>query len=174
MMKLLPHHSAAWMLSLASCAILSITAVSCKRPERREAPQTTSQTTTESGAPIVQGKVKGALLNAFFPKDDGDWDVIYTQEKEGFAQAKLENGGKEVATLSVSDFSQNTEAIAMYEASKSEIGGLPAMAKGKKGTTLLTGRFQVSVRSKDDSFTEADRKAWIQKFDLDGLAALAN
>ena len=170
MMKALPRRSPAWILSLASCAILSFTVVGCKRAEPKEAPQTT----TAAAAPIVEGKVKGALLNAFFPRDEGNWDVIYTQEKEGFAQAKLESEGTEVATLSVSDFSENAEAIAKFNESEMKIGGLPAQAKGKKGTVVLSGRFQVSVRSKADSFTEADRKAWIQKFDLDGLAALAN
>lgn len=115
----------------------------------------------------------GGDFNKFFPKDEGDYNVLYTQEKEGFAQAKLNLNGTEVATLAVSDTVISVDALDKFKDSKEEIGGYPAAAVGALGTAVLVGdRFQVQVRSKDASFTADDREAWIEKFDLAGLAAL--
>ncbi len=172
-MKPHPAPSSSWISQFSVCAIslvLLIGSASCRRADPQEKPANIELVEEAS----AEGKVSGGSLNAFFPKDEGDWDVIYTQEKEGFSQAKLEKDGAEVATLSVSDFSENAAGRAKFEASTMKIAGLAAQARGKKGTVVLAGRFQVSVRSKDNSFTEDDRKAWIQKFDLTGLQALAN
>ena len=115
----------------------------------------------------------GGDFNKFFPKDEGDYNVLYTQEKEGFAQAKLNLKGVEVATLAVSDTVISVDALNKFKDSKEDIGGYPAAAVGALGTAVLVGdRFQVQVRSKDASFTADARKAWIEKFDLAGLAAL--
>ena len=115
----------------------------------------------------------GGDFNKFFPKDEGDYNVLYTQEKEGFAQAKLNLNGTEVATLAVSDTVISVDALDKFKDSKEEIAGYPAAAVGALGTAVLVGdRFQVQVRSKDASFSADDREAWIEKFDLAGLAAL--
>lgn len=115
----------------------------------------------------------GGDFNKFFPKDEGDYNVLYTQEKEGFAQAKLNLNGAEVATLAVSDTVISVDALDKFKDSQEEIAGYPAAAVGALGTAVLVGdRFQVQVRSKDAAFTPDDRKAWIEKFDLAGLAAL--
>ena len=115
----------------------------------------------------------GGDFNKFFPKDEGDYNVLYTQEKEGFAQAKLNLKGVEVATLAVSDTVISVDALDKFKGSSEEISGYPAAAVGALGTAVLVGdRFQVQVRSKDAAFTADDRKAWIEKFDLAGLAAL--
>lgn len=115
----------------------------------------------------------GGEFNKFFPKDQADYNVLYTQEKEGFAQAKLNLQGVEVATLSISDTANNRSALEKFQQSDEEIGGYPAVAVGDLGTAVLVAdRFQVQVRSKDASFTVDDRQAWIEQFDLAGLAAL--
>ena len=115
----------------------------------------------------------GGDFNKFFPKDEGDYNVLYTQEKEGFAQAKLNLKGVEVATLAVSDTTISVDALDKFKGSSEKIGGYPAAAVGMLGTAILVAdRFQIQVRSKDASFTADDRKAWIEKFDLAGLAAL--
>lgn len=115
----------------------------------------------------------GGEFNKFFPKDQDDYNVVYTQEKEGFAQAQLQLKGAEVATLSVSDTANNAAALDKFQQSSEEIGGYPAATVGELGTAVLVAdRFQVQIRSKDASFTAADRAAWIEQFDLAGLAAL--
>jgi len=116
----------------------------------------------------------GGEFNKFFPQDDGDYNVIYTQEKEGFAQAQLNYQGDEVATLSVSDTANNPDALEKFESSDSEIAGYPAATVGSLGTALLVAeRFQVQVRAKDDSFDTAQREEWLEQFDLAGIGSLA-
>ena len=115
----------------------------------------------------------GGAFNKFFPEVEKPWDIIYKQEKEGFAQANLERDGTEVAVLSISDTQNNPGAAEKFKTSDRKIDGYPAVANGSKGTAILVGnRFQVQIRSSADSFTEADREAWIKKFDLIPLEAL--
>jgi len=126
-----------------------------------------------TGTAAVVEPLAGGEFNKFFPKDEGDYNVLYTQEKEGFAQARLNLNGVEIATLSVSDTAISVEALDKFKDSKEEIAGYPASSVGALGTAVLVAdRFQVQVRSKDASFTADDRIAWIEKFDLAGLAAL--
>ena len=126
-----------------------------------------------TGTAAVVEPLAGGEFNKFFPKDEGDYNVLYTQEKEGFAQAKLNLNGVEVATLSVSDTVISVDALEKFQDTKEETAGYPAAAVGALGTAVLVAeRFQVQVRSKDASFTADDRMAWIEKFDLAGLADL--
>ena len=124
--------------------------------------------------PVVEMEpVAGGELNKFFPDSAGDLILIYQQEKEGFAQASLSRDGVEVATLSISDTRANPTAADKYAQSTDQIGGYPAAAMGSNAIGVLVGdRFQVSARSQDDSFTDADRRAWIEKFKLDELSNL--
>lgn len=126
-----------------------------------------------TGSTVMVEPLAGGEFNKFFPKDQGDYNVLYTQEKEGFAQAQLNLKGVEVATLSVSDTANNTAALDKFKQSKTKIGGYPAATVGALGTAILVAdRFQIQIRSKDASFTDADRTDWIEQFDLASLAAL--
>lgn len=125
-----------------------------------------------TGGPAAK-PVKGSAFNKLFPGDGDGYNVVYTQEKQGFAQAELSRGGKKLATLSVSDTNANPEARAKYAQSQKSVGGYPATSVGSQGTAILVGdRYQVQVRSNDPSFSAADREAWIQKFKLGELAQL--
>jgi len=116
----------------------------------------------------------GSAFNKFFPKAQGGSDVVYTQEKEGFAQAVVKTAGKEVATLSISDVLANPDAVAKFANSTEKIADQPAAPNGSQGTAILVAnRFQVQARSSVDSFTAEDRKAWLERFDIGGLKALA-
>jgi hypothetical protein len=54
------------------------------------------------------------------------------------------------------------------------IAGYPAVEQGQNATAILVNdRFQVKVLSRDPAFTKDDRAAWIEKFDLAGLADLS-
>jgi hypothetical protein len=121
----------------------------------------------------AQPPVAGGAFNPFFPKTEGDFAVVYTQEKAGFAEAKLNRQGEEVATLAVADTATNPSAVEKFKTSRQQIAGYPAVAVGANGTALLVAdRFQVQVRSKNDTFTAQDRAEWLAKFDLSGLAGL--
>jgi len=115
----------------------------------------------------------GGEFNKFFPGDTDGFEIVYTQEKEGFAQAALTQDGEDMATLSVSDTASGPEARDKFEGSSDKIAGYPVASVGSKGTALLVAnRFQIQVRSKADSFGEEERKEWLAAFDLNGISAL--
>ena len=99
--------------------------------------------------------------------------VTFSQEKKGFAEAKLKKDGKEVAVMAISDTLNNPTAKKKFQNSSNQIKGYPTVGQGKTGTAVLVGdRFQVKVLSRDSSFVESDRLNWLKKFDLSGLARL--
>ncbi|MBX7219595.1 MAG: hypothetical protein K1Y36_06595 [Blastocatellia bacterium] len=144
-------------------------------PSRWEKVQqdTTNPQKQEINKPIVPPKA-GGTLNDFFPKSADGYDVTPSQEKAGFAEYKLKKGGKEMAMLAISDATAgNPAAMEKFKQSSKSIGGFPAVEQGSTATALLVnGRYQVKVLSRSPEFTPADRAAWLQKFDLTGLAAL--
>ncbi len=122
---------------------------------------------------VAAEAVDGAAFNKYFPKADAPFAVVFKQEKKGTAIASLQRDGKEVGTLTVFDTLSNPDATTEYKESTQALGGFPLVAKGARGTAVLVNRrFQVQVRSADDSLGEADRREWLKKFDLDGLATL--
>lgn len=118
-------------------------------------------------------QVSGGSFNKFFPQSGSGFQRVYTQEKQGFAQAKLEKDGKTLAMLSVSDISGNPSAGQKFQNASQTIGGHPAVQQGKNATVVLVNnRYQVKVQSRDPSFGASDRQTWLQKFDLNGIARL--
>src|SRR5207253_3992862 len=62
-----------------------------------------SSARTPAAAPSTKPEdmpVEGGALNKFFPKEENGESRVFTQEKIGFAEAKLKKDGKELATLS--------------------------------------------------------------------------
>jgi hypothetical protein len=130
---------------------------------------------TQKGPAVSKEAVPGDKLNKFFPKTEGEWDLVYTQEKQGMSQAELKKDGKAVAQLAIFDTVTDTKVADEYKDAKDKLDDkYPMLAKGKLGTGVLVGdRFQVQVRTlPGGSFEEADRKEWLHKFDLAGLATL--
>ena len=118
--------------------------------------------------------IDGGNFNKFFPQASG-YERVYTQEKDGFAEAKLKQDGNTLAMLSVSDTASNPNAIVKYQNSDRTLAGYPLAEVGSTATSLLVAdRLQVKVLSRDTDFTPADREAWLEKFDLTGLAKLVN
>jgi hypothetical protein len=121
---------------------------------------------------VSKEAVSGGSLNRYFPKADAPFDIMFKQEKTGFAQASLQRSGRPVATLSIFDTVSNPSAADKYRSSSRMVAGYPAAAVGSQGTgVLVADRFQVQVRSTDPSFSESDREAWIGRFDLNRLSA---
>lgn len=161
--------------------LLLVTACSgAKAPSRWDAAQQTSTQKPSQQRPqqpkdgAVAGKpVAGGSLNKFFPRGSGGYSTVPAQEKTGFAEYKLNQGGKNVAMLSINDVANNPSATQKFQQSSKTIAGYPAVDQGQNITALLVGgRYQVKVQSRDASFTKSDREAWLQKFNLSGLARL--
>ena len=117
--------------------------------------------------------VDGGELNKFFPNEaelkDAGYDLVYKQEKEGFALASLIKDGAELASLSITDMRSNPDGTDKFLKSVDRIGAFPVVASGSKGDAVLVGeRFQVQVRERE-GFDRRNRAALLEKFDLDGL-----
>ena len=149
--------------------LLLVTACTSQPPSRFDQAQQESTQGKQKNQAVSKDAVSGGSFNKFFPNSGGGYERVYTQEKKGFASAKLKKDGKEVATLSISDITSNPTAAKKFETSKEKIGNYPAINQGKSVTAVLVdNRFQVKVMSK--TLSESDRKTWLTKFDLNGLS----
>lgn len=159
------------LISLLLGLLLTVTACS-KAPSPYADIQ---KETTRRGAPAAVAKTaeQGATFNRFFPDGTRGYEVIPTQEKKGFAEYKVLQDGKTVAMLSISDTISLPSAVAKYRLSDFKVANYPAVDQGTTATGLLVNdRYQVKVLSRDPSFSRDDRLAWLQKFDLRGIAKL--
>ena len=170
---------ACWAIVLSAILLLSTGCAALAPPESPSAQfeQTQAETSSRKSPDAVSKEaVKGSSLNGFFPRSVagyGGYDVVPAQEKKGFAQFKVNEGGENVAMLSINDTISNPNAATKYESSTREIQGFPALDIGNNGTgVLVNDRFQVKVQSRSDRFSADDREAWLQKFDFKGLANL--
>ncbi|MBW4519694.1 MAG: hypothetical protein KME16_08340 [Scytolyngbya sp. HA4215-MV1] len=133
------------------------------------------QESTQRGAQpaIVKNAEQGSSFNRFFPKPGNGYERVFTQEKKGFAEAKLKKEGKDLAMLAISDTISLPSASQKFQTSSQKISGYPAVEVGNTQTAVLVAnRYQVKVLSRNPAFTQNDRQAWIQKFDLNGLSRL--
>jgi hypothetical protein len=134
------------------------------------------QEATQGGDAVSTASVEGSALNRFFPPQEGDYDIVFKQEKTGFAQISLQKkaDGTELATMSISDTINEPSAKDKFQGSTDYIQDqVPVARQGDQGTAVLVAdRYQIAIRSIDPSFTEADRRAWFSKFDLAGLSQL--
>jgi hypothetical protein len=148
----------------------------CFQKEPSKFAQVQKDTTARGAAPAVaKNATQGSEFNKFFPKDADGFDRVFSQEKKGFAEAKLNKGGKNVAVLSINDTSSPGLAAAAnkYQKSTEKLSGFPLLVEPlPKSTGVLVKKFQVKVASRDASFTADNRLTWLKKFNLDGLSKL--
>ncbi|MDJ0774859.1 MAG: hypothetical protein QNJ49_15765 [Mastigocoleus sp. MO_167.B18] len=152
--------------------LTTTTACATKAPGRFDQVQQESSR-QRSGQAVVKDATQGSEFNKFFPRAADGYQRVYTQEKKGFAQAKLKKDGKDMALLSISDTSSIAGSATKYANSDKKIVGYPAVLTGNSKTSILVGnKYQVAVISKNPSFTASDREDWIERFNLRGLAQL--
>lgn len=146
----------------------------CTPPEPGRFDQVQQESTQQKrGQAVVETATQGGEFNKFFPVASDGYQRVFTQEKKGFAEAKLKKDGQDVAMLAISDTSSTPATAASYSNSTMTIAGYPAREIGQTQTAILVNnRYQVKVLSRDPSFTASDRADWIEKFNLDGLAKL--
>jgi len=159
------------IVSVSLLFLLTLTACSPQPPSRFEQAQQDSIAAGNKNTAVSEDAVKGASFNQFFPASSGDYERVFTQEKTGFVQAKLKFQGQDVATLAIFDTISNPTAKNDFANATETIKGFPTVEKGSNNTAVLVGdRYQVSIRSSDPNFTAKERKEWLNKFDLAGLA----
>ncbi len=151
--------------------LLLTTSCTQQAPSRFDTAQQASQ--AKNAGAVVKEAQSGGSFNRYFPGEQNGYKRVYTQEKKGFAEAKLKRDGQELAVMAISDTLNNPTARNKFQNSRESINGYPAVNQGSKSTALLVGeRYQIKISSRNESFTESDRKDWLSKFDLKGLARL--
>jgi hypothetical protein len=161
------------LMPILLSVVLLFSACASKEPSRYA--QTQKETSGRNApAAVAKNAEAGGDFNKFFPQGSAGYARVFSQEKKGFAEAKLNKDGKNVAVLSISDTSSLPAAAKKYEKSTTKLGSYPLLDEAPLKSTgvLVNNRFQVKVASRDPSFTATDRKAWLQKFNLDGLSKL--
>jgi hypothetical protein len=159
----------AFAAALFSVVLLG-SACASSEPSRYE--QTQEETSQGGSSSVAQDAVQGSQFNQFFPRSVSGYEIVPSQEKKGFAEYKVNQGGKTVAMLAIND-TTGTGAADKFQGSSATIAGYPAVEQGQNATAILVDeRFQVKVLSRDVSFTKEDRAEWIEKFDLQGLSGL--
>ncbi|BAZ44436.1 hypothetical protein NIES4102_14450 [Chondrocystis sp. NIES-4102] len=152
---------------LVCCLFIS----SCAQqpPSRFDAAQ---QESTKKGATaVVDDSQSGGSFNRYFPGNSEGYEQVYSQEKKGFAQAKLKKDGKDVAVLAISDVLNNPSTVQKFQESTKKIKGYPVIEQGTTATAMLVGdRYQIKIRSQDPNFDQSEREKWLGKFDLRGLS----
>lgn len=122
--------------------------------------------------PPIGAIVEGSSFNAALP-DDGHSGTtrVFTQEKEGYAEAEYKLDGKTVITVSVSDTRDNPSAREKFAGASATVGGYPAVEKGSNASMVLVAdRFQ--VRASSSSLDHNARLTWLEAAHLTQLAAL--
>jgi hypothetical protein len=161
------------LIPLLLSAVLLFSACSSKAPSPYA--QTQKETSGRNApAAVAKNAEAGGEFNKFFPQGSAGYARVFSQEKKGFAEAKLNKAGKNVAVLSISDTSSLPAAAKKYEKSISKLNNYPLIddTQLKSTSVLVNNRYQVKVASRDPSFTAEDRQMWLQKFNLGGLSTL--
>ena len=151
--------------------LLLVTSCAQQPTSRYDAAQQESTEGRQKNQTNSKEATQGASFNKFFPTSGDGYKRVYTQEKQGLAQAVLKKDGKKVATFSISDTEGNEAARKKFEKSSQKISGYPAIEQGKSTTAILVGdRYQVKVSS--TQLNPSEREEWLEKFNLRGLASL--
>lgn len=163
-----------WILPIAIVALAGVIFWKCSANEPKSTRWEDASTTPAPSSSLPA--VATGSFNKFFPKDDaGGYKRVFTADKEGYAEAKLQKDGKDVATLSISDAKAVPGAAAKFEGAseKLAVGGdeYPLVKVGNnQSSVLVKGRYQVKVSS--PTLDHDARKTILSTFDLKGLGAL--
>jgi hypothetical protein len=118
--------------------------------------------------------VNGPAFNPLFPELHTGEQLVFTQEKRGFSQARLKEGETTKALLSISDVLTSPSSRAKFSDAKLELQSWPLVDQGTQASALLVAdRFQVKVIGQGAGLTPDDRHDLLNAFDLKALAALA-
>lgn len=118
--------------------------------------------------------VNGSAFNRLFPVPEAGQQLVFTQEKRGFSEARLKQSDAVIALLAVSDTITAPEAQAKFLAAEERLQGWPLVEQGSQASALLVAdRFQVKVIGQGNGLDPGQRHELLESFDLPALAALA-
>jgi hypothetical protein len=138
-------------------------------------PSASAASTAQAAAAAAVGDlVDGAKLQAFLPTPglDGTTDRSVRPAKPGVAEATYKNAKGDVVTLTISDTAAVPAARDAYKAATEKVDPWPLKTSGYGKSSVLVGdRFEVTAAG--PGLKPEQRKAWLAKVDLAGLAAAA-
>lgn len=118
--------------------------------------------------------VNGTAFNRLFPTPGPGEQLVFTQEKRGFSEARLKQGDQIRALLAISDTITAPEARDKFTASRERLQGWPLAEQGGQASALLVAdRFQVKVIGQGEGLDAQQRHDLLAAFQLQQLAALA-
>lgn len=126
-------------------------------------------------ADLPKGEVvNGTAFNRLFPAPGPGEQLVFTQEKRGFSEARLKQGEEIKALLAISDTITAPTSREKFIASSERIAGWPLVEQGPQASALLVAeRFQVKVIGQGAGLDPTQRHELIGAFQLKELAALA-
>jgi hypothetical protein len=150
--------------------VLAALLLACSKDEPKSTRWDDAAAALASSPASTAPKLATGTFNKYFPKDgEGGYSRVFTADKEGYAEAKLQKDGKDVATISIADADQNPDAKSKFANSTEKLSGFPVMTVGKNQTSVLVkDRFQVKCSS--PTLDHEARKGIIGTFDLKGLS----
>jgi len=117
--------------------------------------------------------VNGTQFNKLFPTPQAGEQLVFTQEKRGFSQARLKQGEEVRALLSISDVITSPASLSKFQRSDERIQSWPLVDQGSQASALLVAeRFQVKVIGQGSGLDASQRHELLGAFDLPALAAL--
>jgi hypothetical protein len=117
--------------------------------------------------------VNGSAFNRLFPTPETGQQLVFTQEKRGFAEARLKQGDAVLGLLAISDTTTAPAARGKFDAAREQLAGWPLVEQGSQASALLVAdRFQVKVIGQGSGLDAGKRHELLGAFDLQGLAAL--
>jgi len=117
--------------------------------------------------------VNGTRFNRLFPQPQADEQLVFTQEKRGFSQARLKRGAEVKALLSISDVANAPASLDKFAGARERIQNWPLVEQGSQASALLVAeRFQVKVIGQGAGLDLEQRHDLLGAFNLAGLAAL--
>jgi hypothetical protein len=118
--------------------------------------------------------VNGSNFNRLFPRPQPGEELVFTQEKRGFSQARLKRGDEVKALLSISDVTTAPASRGKFQHSSEQLQSWPLVDQGTQASALLVAdRFQVKVIGQGSGLDLQQRHELLGAFDLPGLAALS-
>jgi len=118
--------------------------------------------------------VNGTAFNRLFPAPGPGEQLVFTQEKRGFSEARLKQGDQTMALLAISDTVTAPEARDKFASSTASLQGWPLAEQGGQASALLVAdRFQVKVIGQGTGLDTQQRHDLLGAFQLQKLAALA-
>lgn len=118
--------------------------------------------------------VNGSSFNRLFPDPQAGEQIVFTQEKRGFSQARLKRGEEIRALLSISDVITSPASLGKFQHASERLQSWPLVDQGSQASALLVAdRFQVKVIGQGSGLDVEQRHELLGAFDLPALAALS-